>query len=110
MAIMPGFYSYYNEDCIFEDRRTFFTYMTFSPRLRPGEARTFLSWGAKPRDMDLYMLVPHKAGREAPCEVNWNNKACTSSAVRLDYDAKSGYGPETISLRKFRDGKYRVRV
>ena len=69
-----------------------------------------LTWGAKPKDLDIYVLAPHHDPSQPACEVNWRNKQCHSKTVKLDRDDTQGHGPETISLEHFNPGKYIVRI
>jgi len=80
------------------------------PVMTPGEAKLVLTWGDKPKDLDIYVLAPHSDPSQPECEVNWRNKKCHSRTVTLDRDDTRGHGPETISLQNFNSGKYIVRV
>ena len=42
-----------------------------SPILPPGTARVVLLWGARPSDLDIYMLAPHADPTKEACEVRW---------------------------------------
>jgi hypothetical protein len=42
-----------------------------SPVLPPGTARVVLLWGARPSDLDIYMLAPHADPTKEACEVRW---------------------------------------
>jgi adhesin/invasin len=77
---------------------------------RAGEAKLVLTWGAKPKDLDIYVLAPHSNPSLPPCEVNWRAKKCHSKTVTLDRDDTQGHGPETISLQNFNPGTYIVRI
>ena len=69
-----------------------------------------LTWGKKPKDLDIYVLAPHSNPSEPPCEVNWRNKQCHSKSVHLDRDDTQGHGPETISIENWNPGEYIVRI
>ncbi|KAJ1492561.1 hypothetical protein T484DRAFT_1770486, partial [Baffinella frigidus] len=74
-------------------------------------ARAVLTWGSHPSDLDVFLLTPHENPRDRPCETGWTSVAsCKSGLVKLDHDERGGYGPETITLTSFHDGKYRLRV
>lgn len=75
-----------------------------------GEARIVLTWGAKPKDLDIYVLAPHHDPSQAPCEVNWRQKNCHSNSVQLDRDDTQGHGPETITVKQWNAGTYIVRI
>jgi len=84
--------------------------MNKSCRTYAGEAKLVLTWGDKPKDLDIYVLSPHADPSQPECEVNWREKNCHSSTVTLDRDDTQGHGPETISLHHFNAGKYVVRI
>merc|ERR1719183_2804135 len=84
--------------------------MAMSPVMQPGQGRLVLTWGNKPKDLDIYVLAPHHSESSPPCEVNWRNKNCHSGTVRLDRDDTNGHGPETISIDSFNPGDYIVRI
>jgi hypothetical protein len=73
-------------------------------------AKLVLTWGQKPKDLDIYVLAPHADPTKPPCEVNWREKQCFSRSVVLDRDDTQGGGPETISLQNMNRGQYIVRV
>lgn len=73
--------------------------------LSPGELRVISSWGAHPRDLDIWMQTPNG------CTIGYNNKKCLGAQnVALDIDKTSGYGPETISMHKPMPGVYKFYV
>jgi len=108
VLFQAGMMAYYTNECeiMFEKKLNF----PLSPILLPGHARFVLTWGAKPKDLDIYLLAPHHDVSKPACEVNWRNKKCDSGGVRLDRDDTRGHGPETISLGKFNNGDYVVRI
>jgi len=63
--------------------------------------RATLVWGAKPKDLDLY--IQDAAGNR----IFWNNKS--NGAVALDVDDRDKFGPETITI-KDGTGDYKVYV
>jgi hypothetical protein len=78
-----------------------------SPKLNKGEFRVIFSWGATPRDMDIWMSTP-----DPSCTVGFRQKTCKSQYhhVGLDKDDTSGYGPETITIHKQIPGLYKFYV
>ena len=69
-----------------------------------GSARFILSWGKKPRDLDLHLVSDD-------FHISYRNKSGALYKARLDRDATKGYGPETITLKKLNNAKtYRVLV
>lgn len=57
--------------------------------------RVVLTWGAEPRDLDSHMIYPDN-------HVYFRHKRGTDA--NLDVDDTDGYGPETITLERKRDG------
>ena len=75
-----------------------------SKKLPPESLRVVLSWGAKPKDLDLHLLSPD-------FHISFRHKKSIANLVKLDRDARNGYGPETITLDKIKaDGKYKIVV
>ncbi len=75
-----------------------------SKRLPPHSLRAVLSWGSKPKDLDLHLLSPE-------FHISYRHKKSIANVVKLDRDARNGYGPETITLDKIKaDGKYKILV
>jgi len=109
VAMLKGFMAFYDQECIIAGNKLKKN-VVFSPFVAPGQMRVVLTWGEAVKDLDSYMLVPHAEVTDPPCEANWKNKECSSGAVHLDQDAKSGFGPETITLDSLRAGRYRFRV
>lgn len=58
--------------------------------------RVVLTWGAIPRDLDSHMVYPGN-------HVYFRNKRGTNA--NLDVDDTDGYGPETVTLERKRDGE-----
>jgi len=109
LATLPGVYAFYDSCRVAGQRLE--NPIVFSPILGPGMVRVVLSWKTDTgvRDLDSFLLTPHKEVTDPPCEVHWQNKKCLSSSVQLDLDSKSG-GPETITIQHMREGRYRYRV
>jgi hypothetical protein len=110
VATSQQYYTFFDENCKVDANQELYKNIVMSPMLNPGTARIVLSWGPMPKDLDSYLNVPHQSTTVPACEINWRNKNCQSGVVRLDLDAVSGYGPETITLNGFRAGEYRYRV
>ena len=67
-------------------------------------ARFVLSWGEKPRDLDLHLVGPD-------FHVSYRDKKSVPNVAKLDRDDTNGYGPETITLDKVKQGtEYKVFV
>jgi hypothetical protein len=110
LATMAGAQAFYDKNCHVGGNELKKN-LVFSPVMVPGMIRVVLTWGAAVKDLDAFMLTPHKDFSDPPCEVNWENKQCSSSTVQLDKDDKDGFGPETITISQIRsEGRYRYRV
>ena len=77
-----------------------------SPILKPGEVRIVLTWDARPADLDAHLTGPKPNGGT----FHVNHKVKRDTLVRLDTDARSGHGPETITVEKLIPGNYRYVV
>lgn len=66
-----------------------------------GNLRAVLHWGEQPYDLDSHMVGPQGEGR---FHVYYSNKS--TAHVDLDVDDRSGYGPETISIKESEPGVY----
>ncbi|MBI4497945.1 MAG: carboxypeptidase regulatory-like domain-containing protein [Chloroflexi bacterium] len=75
-----------------------------SPILREGQYRIVLTWGASPRDLDAHLWFPQ--GRESHVYHPSNNRSALDGTARLDIDARSGQGPETITIDQVYPGTY----
>lgn len=85
---------YYNKKSIFE----------FLP-----QTQIELSWGEKPRDLDLYMIIKSDV---IESEINYNNSGAKDSfpnAVYLE-DIRNGFGPECINIFEWHKGQYLIKV
>lgn len=81
---------------------------TIVERPAAGTFRIVLTWGAEPRDLDSYLTGPLTGTSRFICY--YGNKVPANSNVELDVDDTDGFGPETITIRAFRDGVYRYSV
>lgn len=84
--------------------------VALSPVLAAGETRIVLTWGAAPSDLDSHLTGPNGAGGSFHVYyINRTSRADPTSAtadVELDTDDMSGYGPETITIRRQFTGTY----
>lgn len=62
------------------------------------QARAVLSWGKKPRDLDLHI-------KSEDFHISYRNKSGKQYKVSLDKDSTSGFGPETITINQLEDNK-----
>lgn len=46
--------------------------------LNPGDTRIVLTWGAKPKDLDVYLTVPHSDPAKDDCVINYKKKVLIS--------------------------------
>ncbi|MCX6105059.1 MAG: hypothetical protein NTY08_04415 [Proteobacteria bacterium] len=80
--------------------------LLLSPELKPEETRIILSWGDTPKDLDGHLYVQPTGGKN----FHVYYLAKKSPVAVMDYDSKTGFGPETISLPKLVPGRYAYRV
>ena len=80
--------------------------LLLSPELKSGETRIVLSWGDTPKDLDGHLYVQPTGGKNFHIYYLAKN----SPVAVMDYDSKTGFGPETISLTKLVPGRYAYRV
>jgi hypothetical protein len=65
---------------------------SISPSLPPGELRIVLDWGQEPQDLDAHLV---KAGAY---HISYRDMQKVEDQARLDHDATTGFGPETITV------------
>ncbi len=85
---------------------------SMSPILGAGEMRLVLNWGGQPRDLDAHLLTPAIAGTNYHLFYPPGNRGRLTAPpyAALDIDRTNGFGPETISIRKFPSGTFRYFV
>jgi len=108
VVTLPGYFHFYDDDCSSASGNH--NYALMSPIMPPGMARIVLQWGAQPRDLDVYLLAPHRDPADPPCMLNYRQTRCHSGTVHLDKDDTSGHGPETITIRHFNHGQYVLHI
>lgn len=64
-----------------------------SPKLPLESLRVVLSWGDKPKDLDLHLVTDEY-------HISYRNKRNYRNLAKLDRDGISGFGPETITVDK----------
>ena len=69
-----------------------------SESLAIDSARFVLSWGTKPRDLDLHL-------RSNNFHISYRKKNGNYNQAKLDRDSKHGYGPETITLNHLKNNE-----
>ncbi|HEY7062472.1 MAG TPA: carboxypeptidase regulatory-like domain-containing protein [Chloroflexota bacterium] len=91
--------------------------------LAPGEVRIVLAWGASPRDLDSHLFLPvaaqpnqaigaqgAAAGSGAHVFYAARGNANQPPYAGLDVDNTTGFGPETITIRRLFPGTYTYAV
>jgi len=63
-----------------------------SPDLPLKSTRFVLSWGSTPQDLDLHLISNNT-------HISYRHTRSISGKVKLDRDAKRGFGPETITVK-----------
>ena len=81
VATNAGMMAFYTKFCDVGISPTF--KIALNPVLKPGEARLVLTWGAQPKDLDIYVLAPASDPAQPSCEVNYKNKECFAKSVRV---------------------------
>jgi hypothetical protein len=81
-----------------------------SPVGSENEIRIVLSWGEHPSDLDSHLYGPN--GNGGRFHINYRSKGSLDSAPNagLDVDDTSSFGPETITVTRQHDGRYRYSV
>jgi len=75
------------------------TLIPLSPRLDAGEMRIVLGWGAKPRDLDLYVFRRNVQEWNTKCLTNYQKKqGCREAVLDMDNTRGGNNGMETITL------------
>ncbi|TBL48300.1 hypothetical protein EYY98_19495 [Obesumbacterium proteus] len=77
-----------------------------SPNLDGKAARIVLTWNDTPADLDSYLWVPKVGNPTTLIKVNYGAKSPAGADATLDVDARSGYGPETITVDAMHPGEY----
>ncbi|NLK23789.1 MAG: PEGA domain-containing protein, partial [Clostridiales bacterium] len=80
-----------------------------------GEVKIELTWGKEPRDVDSHLLGPAAPGDALNnFHVYYGDKTygygINGTYADLDLDDLNSYGPETVTIRRLVDGKYRYFV
>ena len=80
------------------------TYFLMTKELPLDSARFILSWGKEPADLDLHLT-------SEDFHISYRKTRSIPNRVKLDRDARQGYGPETITLNKLKAEKtYKVLI
>merc|ERR1711998_781695 len=77
-----------------------------SPKLNKGEFRVIFSWGATPRDMDIWMSTP-----DPSCTVGFRQKTCKSQFTVFQKTFKIGVDGQIVAGARYpkpnkRDSSY----
>jgi hypothetical protein len=72
-----------------------------------GALRIVLTWGSIPQDADGHFFGPTESGERF--HVYYNDKNPVPE-VSLDVDARTGFGPETITISKLIPGTYKYSI
>ena len=71
----------------------FDNYIPVSPVMRGDYLRIVLTWGDRPKDLDLHLV------KEGAYHISfWHMRNAGDGSVTLDHDVRSGFGPETITI------------
>ncbi|NJL13686.1 MAG: hypothetical protein HC913_12240 [Microscillaceae bacterium] len=81
---------------------------SISPLNDTAKFRIVLSWGSTPSDLDAHLTGPLSSGDRF--HAFYSNRSPAGSAVMLDVDDVTSYGPETFTIEDERSGMYRYSV
>ena len=73
-------------------------FFLLTKKLPLNSARFVLSWGEKPRDLDLHLVG-------SDFHISYRNMKSYANQAELDRDDTNGYGPETITLQRIEASK-----
>ena len=73
-------------------------FFLLTKKLPLNSARFVLSWGEKPRDLDLHLVG-------SGFHISYRNMRSYANQAELDRDDTNGYGPETITLQRIEANK-----
>ncbi len=103
-----GFFTQVVNDVRFNSGQNSLPPSTIVPPPAPGSFRIVLTWGQSPSDLDAHLTGPDSVGGRFHCYYANMNPA--GSNASLEVDDVSSFGPETITIRSFRNGMYRYSV
>jgi len=81
--------------------------LALSPKFSSKQARFILTWGASPKDLDMYLTTP------SGCVLSWQKKKCYAQGAveaSLDFDHSNNFGPITVTVRRPQNGKYKLQI
>lgn len=81
-----------------------------TPELEDGEYRIVLTWGDTPRDLDSHLFAPASGSDSEDYHICYYHMTDGSGNTSLDVDDTDGYGPETTTIRRIKDGQYKFYV
>ncbi len=81
-----------------------------TPATNIGGYRIVLTWQQRPYDLDTYLLTPPINDTTWILTYYRRGYSTQSPFATLDRDAKQGFGPETITIRRFFPGIYKYSV
>jgi len=85
--------------------------ITLTPELGDGEWRFVLTWGEQPYDLDSHLTGPTVSGDRFHVYYSAKNAYANSEELaNLDVDDITSYGPETVTIVKLTEGKYRYSI
>jgi hypothetical protein len=79
----------------FEAGTLFFNRFSVSPALPPGLVRVVLDWDQAPADLDAHLV------KDGAWHISFREMRKFEDLAWLDRDATNGFGPETITVKRF---------
>jgi len=81
-----------------------FYYFASTTKLKRNVGRIVMVWNDRPKDLDGILTTP-------VCELDYqSSEKCKDTSVKLEKDDVDGRGPETITIKRWENGKYIYRV
>lgn len=84
--------------------------VVLSPGLAAGQIQIVLEWGKEPQDLDAHLEGPLPGGGQFHIHFDRKGDLAKNEHVSLDVDARTGRGPETLTVRGVMPGSYRYFV
>lgn len=88
----------FNQNILVSAQTCWHTKFLVSKKIPINSMRFILSWGKRPKDLDLHLV-------SSDFHLSYRNKKFAGNEAQLDRDARNGYGPETITLNRVKKNK-----
>ncbi len=112
-ASKTGYIADSKQVVVIADQETTNVNFALSPPTATGQIRIVLTWGENPEDLDSHLLVPQSdTNGTLGFEVYYGDEGSETAYpfALLDVDETDGYGPETITIYRRLNQKYKYFV